>query len=215
MLCCLRHVPRASKRYFASAIQFPASNNNSTVSDSVKSPEESSSLSTDASPNPSTSIALSNHPRAQAYNQEHVRQADLPTPPQTTHPKPRPAYSSLNPPFHTHAFYSVLEKSFPEPVARTLMRSTRAMLMDKVGKARREGLGKKDMENVSWSNVMKCYLCRSRYYLASISIQSSVNRATKWHFDAREESNGCYAHVDGSLTARVGQFICEGEGGGR
>lgn len=57
-----------------------------------------------------------------------------------------PTYS--NPPFHTHAFFTALEKTFPTPTARSLMRATRALLVDRVGKVRREGLTVKDLDNV-------------------------------------------------------------------
>ena len=57
-----------------------------------------------------------------------------------------PTYSS--PPFHTHAFFRALEKTFPEQTARSLMRATRALLVDRIGKVRREGLTVKDLDNV-------------------------------------------------------------------
>ncbi len=57
-----------------------------------------------------------------------------------------PVYSQ--PPFHTHAFFTVLEKTFPTPTARGLMRATRALLVDRVGRVRREGLTAKDLDNV-------------------------------------------------------------------
>lgn len=57
-----------------------------------------------------------------------------------------PTYSS--PPFHTHAFFTALEKTFPEQTARSLMRATRALLVDRIGKVRREGLTVKDLDNV-------------------------------------------------------------------
>lgn len=56
-------------------------------------------------------------------------------------------YSS--PPFHTHTFYKALEKTFPEEIARSLMRATRALLVDRIGRVRREGLTMKDLDNVS------------------------------------------------------------------
>ncbi|KAF8231862.1 hypothetical protein L208DRAFT_1423366 [Tricholoma matsutake] len=59
-----------------------------------------------------------------------------------------PAYS--NPPFHTHAFFTALEKTFPTPTARSLMRATRALLVDRVGKVRREGLTVKDLDNQAY-----------------------------------------------------------------
>ncbi|TFK55746.1 hypothetical protein OE88DRAFT_1731399 [Heliocybe sulcata] len=59
-----------------------------------------------------------------------------------------PQYS--NPPFHTHRFFQVLEKTFPTPIARGLMRATRALLVDRIGRVRRDGLTTKDMENQAY-----------------------------------------------------------------
>jgi hypothetical protein len=56
--------------------------------------------------------------------------------------------SYANPPFHTHAFVTALEKTFPTPTARSLMRATRALLVDRIGRVRREGLTVKDLDNV-------------------------------------------------------------------
>lgn len=58
-----------------------------------------------------------------------------------------PTYS--NPPFHTHHFFTALERTFPTPVARNLMRATRALLVDRIGRVRREALTVKDLESVS------------------------------------------------------------------
>ena len=52
------------------------------------------------------------------------------------------------PPFDTHRFYVELEKSFPSPSARSLMRATRALLVDRMGRVRRDALSSKDLENV-------------------------------------------------------------------
>jgi hypothetical protein len=57
-----------------------------------------------------------------------------------------PMYSS--PPFHTHAFFRALEKTFPEQTARSLMCATRALLIDRIGKVKKEGLTVKDLDNV-------------------------------------------------------------------
>lgn len=57
-------------------------------------------------------------------------------------------HSYAHPPFHTHQFFKVLEKTFPTPTARSLMRATRALLVDRVGRVRREGLTVKDLDNV-------------------------------------------------------------------
>ncbi|KAF8351525.1 hypothetical protein F5887DRAFT_861026, partial [Amanita rubescens] len=58
--------------------------------------------------------------------------------------------ASTRPPFHTHAFFAALEKTFPTPTARSLMRATRALLIDRIGKVRREGLTTKDLENQAY-----------------------------------------------------------------
>ena len=51
-------------------------------------------------------------------------------------------------PFHTHVFFTALEKTFPSPVARTLMAATRGLLVDRILKIRRESLITKDLDNV-------------------------------------------------------------------
>jgi hypothetical protein len=69
--------------------------------------------------------------------------------PTHAHPTTQPSHRSYpHPPFHTHAFFVALEKTFPTPTARSLMRATRALLVDRVGKVKREGLTVKDLDNV-------------------------------------------------------------------
>lgn len=67
-----------------------------------------------------------------------------------------PTYS--HPPFHTHAFFTALEKTFPTPTARSLMRATRALLVDRIGRVRREGLTTKDLDNVRRQSA-DCHVC--------------------------------------------------------
>ncbi|KIM90722.1 hypothetical protein PILCRDRAFT_94449 [Piloderma croceum F 1598] len=55
-----------------------------------------------------------------------------------------------HPPFHTHQFFVTLEKTFPTPTARSLMRATRALLVDRAGRVRREGLAVKDLDNQAY-----------------------------------------------------------------
>ncbi|OSX59181.1 hypothetical protein POSPLADRAFT_1078943, partial [Postia placenta MAD-698-R-SB12] len=55
-----------------------------------------------------------------------------------------PAY--INPPFNTHHFYSVLEMTMPPPIAHNLMNATRALLVDRLGRVKREALTSKDLE---------------------------------------------------------------------
>ncbi|EFI27692.1 mitochondrial protein [Coprinopsis cinerea okayama7 len=59
-----------------------------------------------------------------------------------------PSYTS--PPFNTHAFFTALERTFPESTARSLMRATRALLVDRIGRVRREGLTQKDLDNQAY-----------------------------------------------------------------
>ncbi|TRM68050.1 hypothetical protein BD626DRAFT_395568 [Schizophyllum amplum] len=59
-----------------------------------------------------------------------------------------PAYTA--PPFHTHAFYRELQKTFPHTTARHLMRATRALLVDRIGRVRREAVTHKDLDNQAY-----------------------------------------------------------------
>jgi len=61
------------------------------------------------------------------------------------------------PPFDTHAFFKALSRTFPEETARSLMRATRALSVDRIGKVRREGLTTKDLENVRLAEVEKLF----------------------------------------------------------
>ncbi|KAI6047257.1 hypothetical protein EDC04DRAFT_2622450, partial [Pisolithus marmoratus] len=69
-------------------------------------------------------------------------------PARTDPPRAPPPYTT--PPFHTHAFFVALERTFPTPVAHSLMRATRALLADRLGRVRREGLTKKDLDNQAY-----------------------------------------------------------------
>lgn len=123
-------------------------------------------------PSPSRSISLA-HPRDPHIHSERIphRNDSSPQPPNDTKESTasEPAESAspstsgvpstlldtsssvssyANPPFHTHAFFTALEKTFPTPTARSLMRATRALLVDRLGRVRREGLTVKDLDNV-------------------------------------------------------------------
>ncbi|KAG7449285.1 uncharacterized protein BT62DRAFT_886986 [Guyanagaster necrorhizus] len=89
--------------------------------------------------------------------------------------KEGPVYSQ--PPFHTHAFFTVLEKTFPTPTARGLMRATRALLVDRVGRVRREGLTAKDLDN-------QAYLFRA----ALSELRSEITVTTKNDIAAMKSS---------------------------
>ncbi|KAJ7638748.1 hypothetical protein FB45DRAFT_903718 [Roridomyces roridus] len=81
------------------------------------------------------------------------------------------ASSYANPPFHTHAFFSALEKTFPTPTARSLMRATRALLVNRIGRVRREALAVKDLDN-------QAYLFRAALAELRAEITASTNNET-------------------------------------
>ncbi|KIM23717.1 hypothetical protein M408DRAFT_332206 [Serendipita vermifera MAFF 305830] len=53
-------------------------------------------------------------------------------------------------PFHTYNLFTALEKTFPTPVARTLMKSVRGLLVDRMLKIRRDALDVKDLDNQAY-----------------------------------------------------------------
>ncbi|EJD01329.1 uncharacterized protein FOMMEDRAFT_111066 [Fomitiporia mediterranea MF3/22] len=59
-------------------------------------------------------------------------------------------YTYATPPFDTHRFYTALEKTFPESIANSLMRATRALLVDRIGRVKREALSVKNLENQAY-----------------------------------------------------------------
>jgi hypothetical protein len=74
------------------------------------------------------------------------RSSNVPSVPERRPSSNIPSYT--RPPFHTHQFFTALEKTFPPQTARSLMRATRALLVDRVGRIKREGLTVKDLDNV-------------------------------------------------------------------
>ncbi|KAL7282107.1 hypothetical protein ACG7TL_003576 [Trametes sanguinea] len=62
---------------------------------------------------------------------------------------PSPPYH-VNPPFNTHRFVSKLEESFPTPIARNLMRVNRALLVDRIGRVKRDALTVQDLESQAY-----------------------------------------------------------------
>ena len=90
----------------------------------------------DPNPPPSTSPPIPAQPPLRATGNARSGSSETGT----------PYYSS--PPFHTHRFFVALEKSFEPSTARSLMRATRALLVDRIGRVRNEALSTKDLENV-------------------------------------------------------------------
>jgi hypothetical protein len=89
------------------------------------------------------------------------------------------SYSYPHPPFHTHAFFNALEKTFPTPTARSLMRATRALLVDRVGRVRREGLTAKDLDNVVTSILFRHLLLAHTLELGGLLVSSCPFRITR------------------------------------
>ncbi len=101
--------------------------------------------------NESRSISLSSNPNDHPSSSPSPSSSSPPAliNPSTTTNAPPHTSTYQNPPFNTHAFFSVLEKTFPKASARNLMRATRALLVDRIGKVKRDGLTYKDLDNVS------------------------------------------------------------------
>jgi hypothetical protein len=114
-------------------------------------PPSSSAVSSLGEPNESRSVSLSSNPDD---HQSSSSSSSSSSPPALVNPSnvKAPPHTSTyqNPPFNTHAFFSVLEKTFPKQTARSLMRATRALLVDRIGKVKRDGLTYKDLDNVSY-----------------------------------------------------------------
>lgn len=81
-----------------------------------------------------------------------------------------------NPPFDTYRFFSELEKTFPTPTARSLMRATRALLVDRIGRVKREGLTVKDLESQAY--LFKAALSELRTELTMLTRNESAAMRT-------------------------------------
>lgn len=115
--------------------------------------------------------------------------------------QPDPQQSYAAPPFHTHAFVSALEKSFPTPTARSLMRATRALLVDRIDRVRREGLTVKDLDNQAYlfraalSELRAEQTARSRNESATIRSATAALRREVDRLDVKmKEDLGTLKH---------------------
>lgn len=85
----------------------------------------------------------------QESSKNAVVQSNLPALPQrNTTNQGQYMHTYATPPFDTHRFFRALEGTFSEPIANSLMRATRALLVDRIGRVKREALSSKDLENV-------------------------------------------------------------------
>ncbi|KAG2042924.1 hypothetical protein BDR03DRAFT_942401 [Suillus americanus] len=115
--------------------------------------------------------------------------------------QPDPQQSYVAPPFHTHAFVAALEKSFPTPTARSLMRATRALLVDRIDRVRREGLTVKDLDNQAYlfraalSELRAEQTARSRNESATIRSATAALRREVDRLDVKmKEDLGTLKH---------------------
>ncbi|KAH9951759.1 hypothetical protein B0H21DRAFT_717371 [Amylocystis lapponica] len=116
-------------------------------------PSAGSSTNTEASTDPPPSTPSTPPPPndAQASTSASANIPVLATlPPPNPHAGMTTNAPYMNPPFHTHQFFAALEKSFPTPTARSLMRATRALLVDRLGRVRRDALTSKDLESQAY-----------------------------------------------------------------
>ncbi|KAJ3824580.1 hypothetical protein EV361DRAFT_800408 [Lentinula raphanica] len=134
-------------------------------------PSSSSSSSPSSSPSPSSlpPTVSSSGPEPEP---EH---SNLPS---TIHPHEVYTSAYSHPPFHTHAFFKELEKTFPTNTARSLMRATRALLVDRIGKVRREGLTHKDLDNQAYLFRAALSELRSEIILNTKNDSAAVQSAT-------------------------------------
>ncbi|KAF7332185.1 hypothetical protein MKEN_00099500 [Mycena kentingensis (nom. inval.)] len=87
--------------------------------------------------------------------------------------------SYANPPFDTHAFFAALEKTFPTPTARSLMRATRALLVDRLGRVRREGLTVKDLDNQAYLFRAALAELRGEFTMSTNKDSAAMQTATQ------------------------------------
>ncbi|KAI0700702.1 hypothetical protein BC835DRAFT_1411820 [Cytidiella melzeri] len=110
-------------------------------------------------------------PTSFTLSQEHSN--DPPEPPSALpSPHPPPISSYAIPPFDTHRFFTALEKTFATTTARPLMRATRALLVDRIGRVRREALTVKDLESQAY--LFKAALSELRSELTMLTRNESA-----------------------------------------
>ena len=123
--------------------------------------------------------------REYAENQEQAAKtasSNLPALPQVPPSGSNTPPTYAKPPFDTHRFFSELETTFPSQTAHSLMRATRALLVDRIGRVRRDALTLKDLENVRYNsysgqhvvNLGKSVSILVPFHSASVPISRSV-----------------------------------------
>ncbi|KAH7345309.1 hypothetical protein B0J17DRAFT_36023 [Rhizoctonia solani] len=98
--------------------------------------------------------------------------------------------------FDTHRFVAALERTFPTPIARTLMRATRALLVVRFGRVKQEIFGVRDLDN-------QAYLFRA----AISELRTELTMRTRSEFAAlRTASNALRRDVD-ALNGKMKEDI--------
>lgn len=139
----------------------------------------------------------------------HTAGPPVPAPPAA--PPAPPPYAA--PPFHTHAFFCALERSFPITTARGLMRATCALLVDRIGRVKRAGLTIKDLDNVRTTLTPSALSHRPRS--ASISLPGRTVRGARRAGRALPQRNRSHAHYHGRTPQGRRQARRQDEGGPR
>jgi hypothetical protein len=120
--------------------------------------------------------------------------SSLPVPARSNQSNTGPLYTP--PPFDTHRFVSELERTFPTQTAQSLMRATRALLIDRLGRVRREALTTKDLENQAY--LFRAALSELRAeVLTHLRNESTGVRASA--FTARKELD----RLDGNMKQAI------------
>ncbi|KAF9519172.1 hypothetical protein BS47DRAFT_1288712 [Hydnum rufescens UP504] len=95
-------------------------------------------------------------------------------------------------PFDTHKFFQSLEREFSPPVAHTLMRATRGLLIHRIAEAKRDGLDVMEAENQQY------------LYRAALSeLRTELSMRTKNESAALQTSTSTIRKDVESLSARM------------
>lgn len=109
--------------------------------------QHSSSMPLQSAQNGKPSSSDANTSQADRDSDNNEPKQDIPLSTELVRVLPKPPYYGP-PPFNTYTFFAALERTFATPTARSLMRACRALLIDRIGKVRRDGLTFKTLENV-------------------------------------------------------------------
>ncbi|PIL36756.1 hypothetical protein GSI_00445 [Ganoderma sinense ZZ0214-1] len=122
-----------------------------------------------------------------------------PIDPQSGLPRPHEGPAShINPPFNTHRFFTVLERSFPVSIARNLMRATRALLADRIARVKRDALTVQDLES-------QAYLFKA----ALSELRSETSALTRKETAAMRSATSALRRETDTLNTRMNEDIVD------